>query len=160
MEETGLKKEIVVVPAWPGNRDAGRHFLISEMPAARAEKWAWRMFIALKGSGSEIPMEAARLGMVGVAVAGFNAFLRADVKPEQIEPLLDEMMTCVQVIRDPKAKDKTTGGPVVTAIVGDDDNREVQTIGWLRAEVLRLHTGFMLVETILKWISETKTSET
>ena len=146
----GLKKEVVIVPAWPGNRDAGRHYLISEMPAARAEKWAWRMFIALKGSGSEIPESVQRMGMVGVAFAGLNAFLRADVSFEKLEPLLDEMMTCVKIVRVPSARDKETGDIVATDIVTDDDIREVQTRGWLRAEVIRLHTNFSLAEALSK----------
>lgn len=155
----GLKKEIVVVPSWEGSRDGGKHFLISEMPAAAAEKWAFRMFIALKGSGSEIPESAQRLGMVGVMFAGFNTFLRADVDPDAIEPLLDQMMTCVKFIRDPRATDKTTGDPIATDLVSDDDILDVKTRMWLRSEVLRVHTGFMLVEAVLKWISDSKTPE-
>lgn len=154
------KVEIVIVPAWDGNRDAGKHFQIREMAAAVAEKWAWRLFIALKGSGSEIPESAQRLGMVGVAFAGFNTILRAQINPDELEPLLDQMMTCVRLIRDPGARDKTTNEPIASEIVSDDDIEEVQTIGWLRAEVLRVHTGFMLVAAIQKWLEDSKKTET
>lgn len=136
------KQEVVVVPAWPGNRDGGKQFLITEMSAAKAEKWAYRLFIALKGAGERIPENVAAMGMVGLAIAGLNVFLRAPVKAEDVEPLMDEMMTCVTIVRDPKAVDKDTGGPVGTELVSDDDIEEVQTRAWLRSEVVRVHTGF------------------
>lgn len=152
----GLKKQRVMVPssadspAWEGNRDTGKMFLITEMPAAQAERWAWRLVIALKGSGSEVPEAAMNLGMVGIAYAGLNSFLRASIDLPLFESLMDEMMTCVQVVRDPRHPD------VATAIASDDDIQEVQTRGWLRSEVLKLHTNFSVVDVVWKWISETR----
>lgn len=143
------REEVVPVPKWPGNRDweARRIYKITEMSAEASEKWALRMFIALKGAGSDIPETAARLGMVGVALASLNAFLRADIKPEVIEPLLDQMMSCVQIIRDPKHPE------VVTDIVSQDDIEEPQTRLWLRSEVIRVHTNFSLAEALFRLIS-------
>jgi hypothetical protein len=153
--EKGLKTAIVIVPASEDNRDSGKQFLLTEWPAARAEKWAVRMFLALKGTGSEIAESSQRLGMVGVAFAGLNAFLRAEVDPDVLEPLLDQMFECVKVIRDPKAVDKDTGGPVATDIVSDDDIREIKTRFWLRSEVLKLHTNFSFTDALSSWLSTT-----
>lgn len=147
------KTEMVRVPDWDGSRDAGKYFLITEMPAARAEKWAMRAFLALKGTTGEVPPEVMQLGMVAVAWRGLNAFLAADVDAAKLEPLMDEMLTCVQMIRDPRAVDKATGGPVATPIVSDDDVEEVRTILWLRSEVLRVHTGFSAADALSRLVS-------
>lgn len=138
------KSEVVTVPSEWGARDAGKHFLITEWDAFRAEKWAWRATLLLKGSTAQIPLDVARLGMVGVAVRLINAVLAADVDPDKMEKLLAEMMTCVQMVREPGTKDPLTGLPLGTPIgAGQDDIEEVRTILWLRSEVARIHTGFM-----------------
>ena len=128
-------------------RDQGKVFLLTEMSAAMAEKWALRMFIALKGSGSEISEEMARLGMVGVGLAGLNVFLRADIDPKVLEPLLDEMLTCVKRVRDPKRPD------LATPISAEIDIEEVPTLLWLRSEVIRLHTNFSPADAMSRLIS-------
>lgn len=153
----GLKHEIVVVPKWEENRDSGKTFLITEMPAMQAEKWGYAMLFVLKGSGTEIPEAVMKMGMIGVAYATANAFMKADIDPKKFNPLLDEMMTCVKLIRDPSTRDKVTGEMIATPIVSDTDIQEIQTLGWLRSEVIRVHTGFTLVEVIQNWLASTKT---
>lgn len=144
------KKEIVAVPKLGGGRDDGKTFMIDEMSAAQAEKWALRMFIALKGTSAAVPDDVARFGMVGVAIRGLNAFLAADVRFVDIEPLLDDMLTCVRIVRDPHHPD------VATALMSDDIE-EVQTRVWLRGEVLRVHTGFSVAEAFSLLVSAIKT---
>ena len=135
------KSEIVAVPAW-GGRDAGKLFKITEWDAMRAEKWAWRMALALKGTSGQLPENVARLGMVGVAVHGINAILGADVDPDKLMPLFDEMMTCIKIVRDARVRDQATGEPLAVDLVGQADIEEISTVGWLRSEVLRIHSGF------------------
>lgn len=131
------KVERVLVPNWPdANRDAGKMFVITEMSAAQAEKWAMRAILMLKGSGERIPTNIEGLGMVGVAILGINVFLQGTIKAEDLEPLMDEMMTCVKIVRDQR------NAEVATPIVSDDDIEEVKTRLWLRSEVLRVHTNF------------------
>lgn len=143
------KIETVVVPT-NGGRDDGKMFRITEKSAVDAERWAIRLFVALKGSSGALSDDAARLGMVGVAVRGLNAFLAAPVKMEEVQPLLDELLTCVQRIRDPRHPDVATP---LTAI--GDDVEEVATVLWLRSEVLRVHTGFSFADafsTLMKMV--------
>lgn len=128
------KTDTIVVPNW-GLRDDGKMFFITEMSAAQAEKWAARLFLALKGTSAAVPYEVERLGMVGVAIRGLNAVLAADVRWIDLEPLLDEMFTCVQCIRD-------RNHPTTTTALLPDDIEEVQTRAWIRSEILRVHTGF------------------
>ena len=134
----GLKTVPVTVPEW-GGRDAGKTFVIHEQPAIRAEKWGWRMLLALKGTGGMIPEpleeSIARLGMVGVAVRGVNAFLAAAVKFEEIEPLLDEMLTWARIVRDPRH-------PEVASALQPNDVVETRVLMWLRGEILGVHVGF------------------
>jgi hypothetical protein len=144
------KSEIVVGTI---GRDATKHFLITEAPAMKAEKWAWRLFIAVKGTSGEVPAASAAFGMVEVARRGINAFLASDVSFEKLEPLLDELFDCVRLVRDISVIDQMTGKPVATPIVGEDDIAEPATIAWLRSEVLRVHTNFSLVASALSWIA-------
>lgn len=152
LNEQGLKTEVVTVPEW-GERDRGKYFLITEMPAAQAEKWGLRMVNVLKGTSAVIPQTAASLGMVGVAIIGLNAWLAADIDPAKLEPLMDQMMTCVSVIRDPRHPD------VATPIVSDSDIMEIRTRLWLRSEILQLHTGFSPAEMLSRLISAIQTSK-
>lgn len=140
------RTERCVVPSW-GKRDAGKTFLVTEMPAMQAEKWAWKMVIAVKGTTARVPEEVAQLGMIGIAVRGLNAFLASDVDFAKLEPLLDEMMTCVSLVRDPAHPD------VATPIASPDDIEEPVTVTWLRSEVLRVHTGFSAAEAFSELVS-------
>jgi hypothetical protein len=146
------KTAVVIAPEWT-KRDAKKHFLLTEMPAVQSEKWAMRFFIALKGTSAYIPEELGSLGMNAIAIRGLNSFLGADVDFAKLEPLLDEMMSCVKLVRDPAARD-ALGQPIGTPIVSDDDVEEPQTIMWLRSEVLRLHTNFSFLDALLGWVSQ------
>lgn len=150
------KTEYVTVPSW-GGRDAGKVFRIKESPATQAEKWAWKLIIALKGTTAQIPEEIAPLGMIAVAIRGINSFLASDVDFAKLEPLLDEMLDCVKIVRDPNTTDKTTGEPLATELVSDDDIEEVKTIAWLRSEVLRIHTNFSFIEALSWWVRLSQT---
>lgn len=131
-----MTKKSVTITAPPDfGRDAGKLFVITEMAAEPAEKWALRMFLCLKGTTAEVPQEIERLGMIGVAIRGVNAFLAADIRWNDFEPLLDQMFTCVARARDPQRPD------VVTPLI-EGDIEEVKTRIWLRSEVLSLHVGF------------------
>ena len=138
-----LKSTTVRAPGLGAGRDEGKLFKITEMPAAKAEKWALRMFIALKGTSAEVPPEVARLGIVGVAIRGLNAFFAADVKWSDLEPLLDEMFECVSMVREANRPD------IATPLTGSDI-MEPQTRMWLRSEVLSLHVGFSFTEALLR----------
>lgn len=109
-------------------RDKGKTFQITEMPAAQAEKWAMRAILAAAKSGIDIG-NAAGMGMQGIAALGIQALL--NMAWEDAEPLIDEMMLCVQT--------KETSG--VRPVMGDDIE-EVATRIQLRQAILELHIGF------------------
>lgn len=137
----------------PANRDNGKVYVLTEMSAAAAERWGMRMFLALKGSGTEVSEASQRLGMVGVAFAGINAFLRAPVDFADLEPLLDEMMACVKIVRDEHYPD------LATDLASPDDVEDVQTRLWLRSEVLKLHTDFSAADVLWSWMSANKATD-
>lgn len=130
-------------------RDKGKCFLVKEMSALQAEKWAARAWLALAHSGLEIPQEFVQAGFAGLALATIN--MVAHVKFEQLEPLLDEMMRCVRIMPDRANPD------VVRDLVdngGDgDDIEEVSTRLKLRGEVFNLHTGPFMAAFQLKSIA-------
>lgn len=116
------------------NRDAGKVFLITEMPASQGESWAFRAILALIANGTELPEGFENSGMAGMAEIGIKAL--SGLKWEVAEPLLNEMMDCVQIIPDP-AK------PIVFRKLIESDIEEIMTRVKLRMEVWTLHTDFL-----------------
>jgi len=113
----------------PGeNRDFGKKFLITEMPAHRAEKWAMRLTLAMTKAGIDIPPGSTSWGAIlayGV-MKGIGLISWAEA-----EPLLDEMFGCVSIIEELAVRPPT-----------EWDIDEVQTRLRLRSEVFELHSGF------------------
>ena len=130
------KTKTVILPATAG-RDAGKAFLVTEMDAFRGEKWATRALLSMMKSGIDIPPEVLRMGMGAIAAVGFRALLT--MAYEDAEPLLDEMMGCVQVIPDPRRTD-------VLRPLDPEDVEEVSTLLTLRNEVMEIHTGFSVAD--------------
>ena len=129
------KSNIVTIPATGEreNRDAGKTFLITEMDAVRTEKWATRALLAIASSGVDVPPDVLKLGTGAVVAAGFRSLV--GMAYADAEPLLDEMMQCVQIVPDPRKLD-------VVRAIDADDIEEVSTRLLLRSEVFELHTGF------------------
>ncbi|MCC8963776.1 hypothetical protein H8A95_16010 [Bradyrhizobium sp. Pear76] len=126
-------------------RDSGKHFEIREWDAEIADRWATRVVLALTRGSKPMPFPVEALlgrGMEAIFVIGLQTILSASVATEEVIPLLDELLQCVRFVRDPAARDKSTGGHITTDIVSPDDIEEVRTRWWLRSEVLRVHTGF------------------
>jgi hypothetical protein len=138
----------------PGERDCGKSFLLIEMPARVAEKWAARAFLALARSRADIPPGiAARYASVRgdmrqvAAVAG----LLGHMNFPELDPLMDELMGCVSWLTSP-------GPPPVFRTLsdsgsGNDDVEEVATRQLLRSEVIDIHVGFSLPAAILHLIA-------
>lgn len=124
-------------------RDKGKVFHITEMPASRAERWAMRALLALAHSGVDVgDMEELdpASGMRGIAAARAvgGRLLKAltGLQFDEIEPLLDEMMGCVQVVPDPSK-------PHVRRPLMEEDVEDVTTRVRLRVEVLNVHLDFL-----------------
>lgn len=114
-------------------RDKGKTFLLTEMSAAKAEDWAIRALLALGSANVDLPDGALELGMAALAEVGLKKLfsLRADV----VKPLLDELMTCVEVQPD-------RNRPQVRRAMIEEDAEEVRTLLTLKWEVLKLHLDF------------------
>ena len=115
-------------------RDKGKTFVLTEMPASKAEAWAMRALLALLANNVELPDGFERLGMAGMAEVGIKAL--SGLKWDVAEPLLSEMWDCVQIMPDPS---KTH---LVRNLI-EEDIEEITTRVKLRAEVWKLHTGFL-----------------
>ena len=144
------RKTLTYAVATPG-RDQNKTFLLTEMSAFAAERWAMRAFLALARSGVDIPEEIETAGMAGLALVGVRAF--AGVAYDDLAPLLDEMMTCVQMVPDPARPQ------VVRPLFGEDDVEEVATLLELRREVFGLHVDFSAVAALWKSRVATVTEE-
>lgn len=122
-------------------RDRGKTFVITEMPASDAERFAARALFALGRSGVDIPEDISRAGLAGVAALGIRAF--AGIEWDLAEPLLAEMFRCVTFMPDGSQ-------PKVIRQLIEDDIEEVSTRLKLREEVISLHVNF----SIAAWISK------
>lgn len=116
-------------------RDAGKQFLITEMSAFAAERWATRALGAMARSKEAVPPDVASQGMAALAFFGIKSLLTTPT--EEAEVLLDAMLGCVQIIPDPSK-------PHIARPVDEEDVEEIQTLAQLREEVLELHTGFSI----------------
>lgn len=145
------KTKVVRVPAWKGSRDAGKSFKITEADADKAERWGIRVLLLASGAGVQLPMDFASRGLEGIAIIGWNVILGGQIDPQKFIPLYNELLDCVEIIRDPRHPDSTTplGSP--------DDIEEVKTRMWLRSEVLDLHLGFSPADAMSALISAFKT---
>jgi hypothetical protein len=110
-------------------RDKGKSFRLTEMSAMKTEKWATRALLALANGGVDIPDGLERSGLAGLAVVGIQLLGKLDY--DVAAPLLDEMMSCVEIKTDARIRSLTP-----------DDIEEVSTLLFLRAEVFKLHASF------------------
>ncbi len=117
----------------PKSRDDGRVYLITEMPSSQTEKWAFRVMSALVKGGFDTSLfgEGKTGNMETLVRAGLESVLgRLDFF--DLEPLLDEMMGCVQMV--PSAG-------IIRKLM-EEDVEEVKTRLLLRREVFALHVDF------------------
>jgi len=115
-------------------RDKGKQFIITEMAARPAHKWATRALFALINGGADIPENVKEMGMAGIAAVGLKALNKISI--DAAEPLLDELLMCVTVMPDPNK-------PQVIRALFDEDVEEPATYFKLQKEVLVLHMGFL-----------------
>lgn len=125
-------KTVTIVLA-DDTRDKGKTFKITEMPALAAWKWGIRAMAAMVRGGAEIPDEISKLGMVGVLALGIFRF--GHVAWAELEPLFDELLSCVEFVPEPSRPD-------VTRKLFPGDVEEPATFNRLAQEVFALHTGF------------------
>lgn len=138
------KVEIVVISGDPNtNRDHGKRFKITEMPAIRAEKWAMRVLLALASTGAQLPEDYKSAGMAGLAVAGFQAL--QSLNWGDAEPLLDEMMECVRILPDPRNIEVERPLILNRGDGSGDDVEEVSTLLTLRRKIFEIHTSFFSI---------------
>jgi hypothetical protein len=129
-----MRKELFVNITDEG-RDFGKLFKIIEAPAIVADKWGIRAMLALNRNGAQIPDEIMKLGLVGVLVVGVHKL--KGVLWADLEPLLDEMLSCIEVVPTPAQRNITR-----KLFTDPNDIEEVSTLSVLRKEVFTLHVGF------------------
>ena len=128
-----MRKEVEYIVSDEG-RDKGKTFLIAEMSAYDAERWAWQVVMALAAGGVDVG-DIAGAGMEQLAVIGINALFH--MPGEESWRLADELMKCVYVLPDPS-------NPMLRRKLTLDDIEETKTRLILKWEVFKLHTGFSL----------------
>lgn len=116
-------------------RDAGKTFLITEMPLLQADRWAQQALFALARSGIETQQFDEDEGMLGMAKVALTAISHID--PLVGNELMNELLTCVQIV---------PSGGVARVLIFDDDSgdiEDVKTLFMLRKEALLIHLDFL-----------------
>ena len=129
-----LTETITCDSSW--GRDAGKVFLVTEMPAAQSEDWGFRAVLVLINAGINIPQNAQKMGMMALMSASVSN-IAGNVDWLSLKPLMDELMGCVQIIPDAKF-------PNVVRSIIPDDIEEPLTRAKLKKTALMMHINFLL----------------
>lgn len=113
------------------NRDKGKRFLLTEMPASQGERWFLKVVAYLARRGIAVPAGAEMAGMA--AMPSFNIIQMMSWVDD--DALIAEIMSCVQCW--------PVGSPVPRPLV-ETDTEEILTRVQLKLEVFALHVGFSL----------------
>lgn len=128
-------------------RDKGKLFIITELPAVQAERLGRRALMAIGKSGVTFDVDELQSGLQGIAaLASTGLRALAGVDFDQFEPLMDEMLTCVEMVPDPAVPTRRLGFPLFL-----DQIEEPRTILTLRDEVVNLHLGFSPLAILSNW---------
>lgn len=133
------KSKTVVIEG--DGRDHGKMFHLTELPASQVERWATRALFVMMNCGVEVPDDLLSAGLAGIAAIGIKSLSR--VPYDLAEPLLDEMMSCVAIVPDPRQQAVKRGYGGVGPLI-EDDIEEVSTRLVLRKAVFDLHLDFFL----------------
>lgn len=129
-------RKIKLVEIEANNRDQGKAFKITEMSAFAAERWAIRAGFAMMNSGADFSeLDGQPMSMAAFAKMGLSALSK--ISFDLAEPLIDELMTCVEIIPDPNQVKITR--PLI-----EQDVEEVTTLLTLKKEVWALHVDFFM----------------
>jgi hypothetical protein len=149
-----VARKSVRVPITASGRDAGKVFVLHEMPADQAEWWFYRFVMALANAGAKIPEEVLFAGAAGFAemlptlrnslVVGMRA-LQGLTAPD-VEPLLKEMLPCIK-FQPPGSSPAPPEQEIFPGI--NSQIEEVATWLKLRFELIQLHVGFSLADAAL-----------
>lgn len=126
-----------------GGRDHGKTFVLTEMPAIPADKWATQALSLIMANGLKVAETEMTAGMEGLAAAigpdggtGLDAREAMAIVTALQHPSLESWWDCVQYQHKPNQPpmpiDKGENCPI----------EDIATIGFLRFRVLALHTGF------------------
>lgn len=112
------------------NRDKGKIFRITELPATEAQNIADRVFVAAMNCGVEVPGDPGKIGMAELWASGITMLHK--IPYEWLAPILDKFDQCVQIVTDSGFARKLVPG----------DIEEIPTVFKLRAATIKLHFDF------------------
>ena len=114
------------------NRDTGKIFVITEMAADDAQRWALRAFLGLARNGVQLPDGLENMGIVAMLKYGIE--LVAQLPFEEADYLLGRLMQCVRIQPGANAN--------VTRELIPDDIEELGTRFKLAKQAFLLHVDF------------------
>jgi hypothetical protein len=137
-----MGREVKIAQVHAKNRDNGKRFFITEMPAKQLARWQCRAVLAIGHAGNNVPRDWMEQGIPGLLEFGLNCLMTGAFV--EAEPLLEELLACCQMMPDPTNPAFVRPGGVV-----EGDIEEASTYHWLYKETLEHHLGFSIIE---KWL--------
>lgn len=132
-------------------RDKGKQFLVTELPADQGMRLVGRILLAFSRGGIEVSEEVFANGWAGLAammpyllVAGLKSLTKAQWI--EIEPLVDEMLTCIQFQPPGSNGDERLLQPIFSG--ANSQIEEIPTYFSMLKEVAQLHAGFSMADVL------------
>jgi hypothetical protein len=113
-------------------RDKGKEFILTEMPALAAERWATQALSLLANAGLQLPEGASDAGMAGLAAVTIRGL--PALKALQ-DPSIESWLDCVQYQHSPNMMPQKIFQGMACQI------EEIATVNFLRMKVLEVHIG-------------------
>lgn len=120
-----------------GQRDNGKTFVLTEMDAYAGQRWATKALQAMGAGGLYVDPERLNGGWAALATYAATALLRANT--DQLQGLMDELLTCAKYQHDPAQKAQAIVPGIKCPV------EEIKTFYLLYRALFELHTGFTLL---------------
>jgi hypothetical protein len=133
------RTQTITIAEEPDNRDSGKVFILTEMPATAGERWAMQLMYLLTQTGVPLDSGVLNAGMSGLATAISSAGV-ALLRALQ-DPSLDAWRDCVRYQHQPNHPLQPINWDSAACQI-----EEIKTVGALRMAVVELHTGFFSPE--------------
>lgn len=114
-------------------RDAGKTFVITEMPIAKIDNWSMRAMLGLLSAGVDINGLNPNDGVLAMARLAFETLGR--MPEDKAVELMNELLDCVQI--------KPEGGSPRPLALELNDVADFKTLWALRKEAFMLHIDFL-----------------
>jgi len=129
-----MARKVIEYVVSDDNRDKGKTFVVTEMPASKGEMWAIRVMLAISGLdiGNDSGDKIINSGMSGLSGVDVRTLGRIDI--DILTPILEEMFQHIEI--------QIPDGSMCRRLI-ENDIEEITTRLQLRKVFWELHLDFL-----------------